>query len=62
MASTKGMNVLPGKSKKWIAVLTFLLLLFLVISQPVQMAAFATGLFGWLHHAASALGTFVRNL
>jgi hypothetical protein len=56
------MNVIQGKSKKWIAILALLVLLFLVIAQPVAMAAFFTGLFDWLTHAASAIGTFVRSL
>lgn len=62
MASTKGMNVIPGKSKKWIGILVFLLLGFLVISQPVEMAGFFTSLYEGLKQTATAIGTFFRSL
>jgi hypothetical protein len=62
MASAKGMNIVQGKPKKWIATLAILLLIFLVISQPVQMAGFFTSLADGLKQAASAIGTFFRSL
>jgi hypothetical protein len=62
MASAKGMNIVQGKPKKWIAILAILLLIFLVISQPVEMAAFFTSLADGLKQALSALGAFFRAL
>jgi ribose/xylose/arabinose/galactoside ABC-type transport system permease subunit len=49
-------------AKKLITVLVVALVLFFLISQPMQSAATVHNILNWLRQAAEALITFVKNL
>jgi hypothetical protein len=49
-------------AKKIVTVLVVLLVLFFLITQPTQSAAFVTNILNWLREAAEALITFVKSL
>lgn len=58
----QGMSVVKPKGGKLIGLVLVLVVLYLVITQPTEMAAFFNDVLAWLKSAAVAIGTFVRSL